>query len=270
MDTNLPSASREPRQPLTSDPDVGRFLASVRDEYRTPLPREVTSAHLRVILAASAAAPEAPALRERLGRGARRVAAIGAVKIALTATAAAAATGTGLAATGNLPADVQTVVSTVADRVGISIPTAVVEGHGDRDGLPGIGRGGVPGLIDSGAGAEELPGNTGEAPGLDRGGDGVPVVAEGAPGRSGEAPGARPDDAGARAEDRPGGATAGNSGDTPAAERPAPGEPAQPEQAEQRPAAPADGGAEGEAEERPEPANRPDTSRGSSGNGRSG
>lgn len=160
------------------EPEVARFLADVRAGYRTELPSDVVSGHLRMILAEAAVSPAPPSLRDRWARRARRIAAVGAVKIALTATAAAAAAGTGLAATGSLPDAVQTAVANVAEHVGVTLPVPAAETPGDRevDGQdrPGIGEGGVPQLVED---EGELPGNTDEAPGLHRDEDGRPAPA---------------------------------------------------------------------------------------------
>lgn len=192
------------------EPDVAAFLAEVRDGYRTELPSDVASEHLRMILAEAAVAPAAPTLRDRGARYARRIAAVGAVKIALTATAAAAAAGTGLAATGSLPDQVQTAVADIAETVGLTLPVPADQTPGTRTDLPGIGEGGVPGLIDeAGVSGDDLPGNTDEAPGLHRGEDGLPDPASdrGASGddhRGPVAPNAGGDERGAeRADDRP-------------------------------------------------------------------
>lgn len=266
MDTTPPSRGREP---ITSDPRVSTFLASVRDEYLAPLPHDVASAHLRTILAAAAEAPAPARLSGRWAVRLRRIAAVGAVKVALTATAAAALTGTGLAATGQLPDAAQSAVAGIAQRVGITLPVPPVDTPGDREDAdgnarPGIGRGGVPALIEDGD-AEHVPGRAGDAPGHDRGDDGRPTT----PATAGDD--ARPSTPASEhaevADERPeAGSTAGRSADTPATERPAEAPPTAPQQ--QRPesaagadSAPApagesaeDGGASDDA---PAPAERP-------------
>lgn len=224
MDTTPPSQptvtppASAPSLVSEVDPATAAFLASVRDTYRTPLPSDVTSRHLRMILAEAAVSPARPALRDRWARRARRIAAVGAVKIALTATAAAAVTGTGLAATGSLPDSAQTVVAGIAERVGLTFPVPAADTPGDRtdadgDPAPGIGQGGVPGLLDSEADDSDLPGGAGDAPAFDRDADGRPITPS--------------QDGGETAEDR---RNAGNAG----------GEERGEERADERPAAPAE------------------------------
>ncbi|MBW3620735.1 MAG: hypothetical protein KY461_10860 [Actinobacteria bacterium] len=248
------------------DPTTAAFLATVRDTYRTPLPSDVTSSHLRMILAEAAVSPAQPALRD-WARRARRIAAVGAVKIALTATAAAAAAGTGLAATGSLPDAAQTVVAGIAEQVGLTFPVPAADTPGDRtdaegDPQPGIGEGGLPGLLDSGADEGDLPGEAGDAPAFERDADGRPITPaqdgrETAEDRrnAGNASGTeRGED---RADERPAAPapasrpdTAGDtSGDAPAADGSAEGTPAdeQPEAPAPEPAAPAGGAAPDEA-----------------------
>lgn len=175
--TSAQRAGGVDRIDLDVDPAVATFLAAVRDEYREPLPSDVTSRHLRMILAEAAVSPAPPALRDRWARHARRIAAIGAVKIALTATAAAAATGAGLAATGSLPDAAQTAVAGIAEQVGLTLPVPAADTPGSRtmndQPMPGIGEGGVPSITEG----SDLPGNTSDAPGLDRGDDGLPEPA---------------------------------------------------------------------------------------------
>lgn len=244
MDTPSPSAT-SPDVLLSAmssdvDPQVAAFLAEVRAEYRAPLPNDVATGHLRMILAEAAVAPTAPALRDRWARRARRIAAVGAVKIALTATAAAAATGTGLAATNNLPAPAQAVVADAAGLVGINFPAP--ETPGDASDGPGIGEGGVPALLDSTGEDVVLPGRAGDAPGHDEDADGRPAAPERAPAADerGNAGGeVRGED---RADERPAPPAPGDAArtdDTPAADRP--------DAPATRPAPPAADGADGEA-----------------------
>lgn len=242
------------------EPEVATFLADVRAAYRQDLPHDVAASHMRMILAEAAIAPTAPALGERWSRYARRVAAIGAVKIALTATAAAAATGTGLAATGSLPAPAQTAVAEAAGLVGITLPTPALDvpaarsdvGVTDRGvGEGGIGEGGVPALIDDGDTAD-LPGATDTAPGLHKE-DGRPATP--ADDRPADPADERPEPA---TPDTP-----AKADDTPAADRPEP--------ADSRPAPPADA-ADAGASSRPDvaddarPVERPEQGR-AGGNG---
>lgn len=225
MDTSPPSATSSVAPSSASpdlDPAVATFLAEVRATYRGPLPHDVAASHMRMILAEAAIAPTSPTLGERWSRHARRVAAVGAVKIALTATAAAAATGTGLAATGTLPAPAQTAVAEAAELVGITLPTPALDvpaARSDDAGGPdgGIGEGGVPALIEDGDTAD-LPGRTDTAPGLHKDEDGRPVTPA-------------DDRPAAPAEERPQPDTPAEAGDTPAADRP--------DRAESRPAPPA-------------------------------
>ncbi|MBW3659783.1 MAG: hypothetical protein KY457_14175 [Actinobacteria bacterium] len=243
MDTPSPSAT-SPDAFLSAmssdvDPEVASFLAEVRAEYRAPLANDVATAHLRMILAEAAVAPTAPALGDRWARRARRIAAVGAVKIALTATAAAAATGTGLAATNNLPAPAQAVVADAAGLVGINFPTP--ETPGDPSDGPGVGEGGVPALLDSTGEDVVLPGKAGDAPGHNKD-DGRPATPEQAPAADerGNAGGeVRGED---RADERPAPPASGDAArtdDTPAADRP--------DAPATRPAPPAAEGAGGEA-----------------------
>lgn len=248
--TPAPRAGGADRIDLDVDPAVATFLAAVRDGYREPLTSDVTSRHLRMILAEAAISPAPPALRDRWARRVRRVAAVGAVKIALTATAAAAAAGTGLAATGSLPDAAQTAVAGIAQQVGLTLPVPAVDTPGDRSvggqDMPGIGEGGVPDLDDD----ADMPGKTADAPGLDRDADGVPAPAR---------------DRGVDRDDHRsdvGNAGGDQRGSDRAEEVPAPAEaPASRDRADDtpaadRPAAPAEQGAEPEAPAGP-PADKP-------------
>lgn len=181
------------RDRLGIDGDVAEFLDGVRLEYRRDVPNEVAARHLRAMLVASS---EHPAPDGRWRRRIRRASAIGAAKIALTAGVAAAATGGGLAATGNLPDQVQRVVADAAAQVGVTVPAPRTPG--DPDEGRGVGDGGVPAPEHSGTDEAVPPGRSGDAPGQQR-------DAEGTPGR--------PDHAGTG--ERPAGSGTDRSGERP-------------------------------------------------------
>ncbi len=229
--------------------EVADILDGIRWEYRQAVPNDVAATHLRAILAASAEVGTSPTTRDRWARRLRRVSAIGALKLAAGATAAVAATGSGLAVTGNLPDPAQQVVSDVGARIGLDLPAPEHDTPGDReDGQPGIGRGGVPGLIEDGG---DTPGRSGDAPGhtdddtRGRSGEapGRTDDGEDAPGRSGEAPG-KPSEQG-RSDEAPGKPDdAGEPADTPAEDRgradQAPGQPTEQGRSDDAPGKPAD------------------------------
>ncbi|HEX9889428.1 MAG TPA: hypothetical protein VGA69_08115 [Nitriliruptorales bacterium] len=134
-------------------------LRRVRDALVAPPAPEVAQRHLAAIVEAAEEAVHTvpdpvPGTARMAGAAApwatraRRVLGLTSVKLALTASAALAASG-GMAVTGTLPEPAQRVVSEVADRIGVDLPSP--DDAADRD---------APGAPDTGTPGTDAPGTT--------------------------------------------------------------------------------------------------------------
>lgn len=168
------------------DETLAATLRQLRSDVDQPVPNDIAAMHLRAILTASAAAPRSASTSRRWRRRVASVGGFSALKLAAGAMAAAAATGGGLAATGNLPDAAQRGVASVAERIGIDLPSPALDAPGRPD-LPGDARSDVG--TENGRDDEVRPTEPGRPE---------------SPGRSADAPGQenKPDEPGARPEGR--------------------------------------------------------------------